>query len=322
MRAPLGRGAHGYPGTVIRRRPPSPAHRAPSEAAWTAPRASAPAHLADSLPARRGWPLGFAHRGADTGRENTLAAFQAAWDAGFTYLELDVHTTADGVLVVFHDDALDRVTTGTGPLSALTWEELGEVRVVAEGAGVVADGAGESLLPLAELLVALPEARFNADLKDDAAAPAMAALLAEHDAWDRVLVASFHDGRRRAFRRALTDLGHGDRTSGARRVATSGAIAAVAALVLLGPLGLTGWLRRHALAVDCVQVPVRHGRIPVVTPGFVRRCHAAGLPVHVWVVDDAAEMERLLDMGADGIMTDRADVLAEVFTRRGIWSQH
>lgn len=235
-------------------------------------------YLTESLPARRGWPLGFAHRGADTGRENTLAAFTAAWDAGFTYLELDVHTTADG--------------------------------------------EGESMLPLAKLLAALPEARFNVDLKDDAAAPALAALLAEHDAWDRVLVASFADGRRRAFRRALADLGHGDRASGARHVATSGGRAAVAALVLLGPLGLTGWLHRHAFAVDCVQVPVRHGRIPVVTPGFVRRCHAAGLPVHVWVVDDAAEMERLLEMGVDGIMTDRADVLAEVFTRRGIWPQH
>ena len=89
----------------------------------------------------------------------------------------------------------------------------------------------------------------------------------------------------------------------------------------LGPLGLTRWLRRYALDVDCVQVPVRHGRVPVVRPAFVRRCHAAGLPVHVWVVDEPAEIERLLDLGVDGIMTDRADVLAEVYARRGLWPQ-
>ena len=79
--------------------------------------------------------------------------------------------------------------------------------------------------------------------------------------------------------------------------------------------------RRHALDIDCVQVPIRHGRIRVVTADFVRRCHAAGLPVHVWVVDEAEEIERLLDLGVEGVMTDRADVLAEVFTRRGLWPQ-
>ena len=94
-----------------------------------------------------------------------------------------------------------------------------------------------------------------------------------------------------------------------------------AAQVLLGPLGMTGWLRRHALEIDCVQVPIRHGRIRVVTADFVRRCHAAGLPVHVGVVDEAEEIERLLDLGVDGVMTDRADVLAEVYARRGFWPQ-
>lgn len=271
----------------------------------------APAYLADSLPGRRGWPLGFAHRGADTGRENSLAAFRAAWEAGFAYLELDVRTTADGVLVVFHDDTLARVTGGAGRLAERTWAQLDAERV-----------GGEPLLRFADLLTALPETRFNVDLKDDAGARPLAALLTEHRAWDRVLVASFHDARRRAFRRALAEAGHADRAHGPRRVATSGGAAAVAALVLLGPLGLTRWLIRHALDVDCVQVPLRQGPVPVVTPAFVRRCHAAGLAVHVWVVDEAAEVERLLEMGADGVMTDRADVLAEVYARRGIWPQH
>jgi len=271
----------------------------------------APAYLAATAPARRGWPLGFAHRGAGNERENTLAAFTAAWEAGFGYLELDVRTTSDGVLVVFHDATLDRVSTAAGDFSALAWADFAAHTV-----------GGEPFLRFADLLAALPEARFNVDLKDADAAPAMAALLAEHDAWDRVLVASFHDSRRRAFRRAVAALGHPERAHGPERVATSGGAAAIAALVLLGPLGLTGWLRRHALDIDCVQVPLHQDRVPVVTADFVHRCHAAGLPVHVWVVDDPAEMERLLDLGVDGIMTDRADVLAEVFTRRGIWPQH
>lgn len=273
-------------------------------------RRTPPPYLTDSLPARNGWPVGFAHRGADVRRENTLAAFEAAVDAGFTCLELDVRTTADGELVVFHDGTLDRVSTGRGRLRDHTWEQLADVTV-----------GGEPLLRFTELLTALPEARLNVDLKDRASAPALARILAEHDAWDRVLVASFHDSRRRLFRRALADLGHPDRAYGPEQVATSGGAAAIAALVLLGPLGPTGWLRRYALDVDCVQVPVRHGLVPVATADFVRRCRAAGLPVHVWVVDEPEEMERLLEMGVDGIMTDRADVLAELFTRRGIWPQ-
>lgn len=275
----------------------------------TSPR-PAPAYLTDSVPARRGHPLGFAHRGAAVDRENSLAAFVDAHAAGFTYLELDVRTTADGELVVFHDDTLDRVSTGRGRLHDHTWERLADVTV-----------GGEPLLRFTELLTALPEARLNVDLKDRASAPALARILAEHGAWDRVLVASFHDSRRRLFRRALARLGHPERAYGPERVATSGGAAAIAALVTLGPLGLTRWLRRCALDVDCVQVPVRHGRVPVATADFVRRCHAAGLPVHVWVVDEPAEIERLLDLGVDGIMTDRADVLAEVYARRGLWPQ-
>ncbi|XNZ01596.1 glycerophosphodiester phosphodiesterase [Micrococcus luteus] len=266
--------------------------------------------MTDSRPARRGWPLGFAHRGADVRRENTLAAFRAAYEAGFAYLELDVRTTADGELVVFHDDTLDRVSTGRGRLRDHTWERLADVTV-----------GGEPLLRFTELLTALPEARLNVDLKDRASAPALARILAEHRAWDRVLVASFHDSRRRVLRTALAELGHLERAAGPARVATSGGAAAVAALVVLGPLGLTRAVRR-LLDVDCVQVPLRQGPVPVVRPAFVRRAQAAGLAVHVWVVDDPGEMDRLLDMGVDGIMTDRADVLAEVYSRRGFWPQH
>ncbi|MCY1159892.1 MAG: glycerophosphodiester phosphodiesterase, partial [Citricoccus sp.] len=167
---------------------------------------SLPQYLKDSLPGRRGWPLAFAHRGADTARENTLAAFRAAVERGYGYLELDVRTTRDGVLMVFHDEVLDRVTTGTGRISDHTWEELTRVRVIdpaltGASAGIpggAASGAaeGEHLLRFEDLLTEWDDVRLNVDLKDDAAAAAIAAIVARHDAWDRVLVASFHDSRR------------------------------------------------------------------------------------------------------------------------------
>lgn len=269
------------------------------------PRRTPPAYLTDSRPARRGWSLGFAHRGADVRRENTLAAYEAAVDAGFGHLELDVQTTQDGVLVCFHDDTLDRVTTGSGRIADHTWEDLAEVRT-----------GGEPLLPFEDLLRRWDDVRLNVDLKGRSSTEELVRLVARHDAWDRVLFASFDDSRRRHVRSVLRRTGHTG-----RRVAFSAGEKAIAAFVLLGPIGLGPMLKRWAADVDCLQVPVSHRGIPVVTPGFVRRAHAAGLAVHVWVIDEAAEMERLLEMGVDGIMTDRADVLAEVFTRRGIWPQ-
>jgi glycerophosphoryl diester phosphodiesterase len=284
---------------------------------------SLPPYLKDSLPGRRGWPLAFAHRGADTARENTLAAFRAAVERGYGYLELDVRTTRDGVLMVFHDEVLDRVTTGTGRISDHTWEELTRVRVIdpalagAAGAaagtpGGAASGApeGEHLLRFEDLLTEWDDVRLNVDLKDDAAAEAIARIVARHDAWDRVLVASFHDSRRRRFTRAA-----------GRRVAMSGGALAIGALVLAAPLGLTRFVGRRLAHIHCVQVPVRQGPVTVVTPKFVSRCQGAGLQVHVWVVDDPAEMERLLALGVDGLMTDDVEALASVMQARGFWPQ-
>ncbi|MEW1980328.1 glycerophosphodiester phosphodiesterase [Citricoccus sp. NPDC079358] len=300
-------------------------------------RPTLPPYLTDSLPARRGWPLAFAHRGADTTRENTLTAFRSAVDRGYGYLELDVRTSKDGVLMVFHDEVLDRVTTGSGRISDHTWEELSALRVLDPATGQGSDrgpvrervasvgGAaldpevgfagsdlleGEHLLRFEDLLTEWPDVHLNVDLKDDAAGEAMVPLLARHDAWHRVLIASFHDSRRRRF----------TRTAG-RRIAMSGGGWAIAALVLAAPLGLTRFVARRLVHVDCVQVPVKQGVIPVVTRTFVSRCQAAGLQVHVWVVDDPAEMEHLLALGVDGLMTDDAEALASVMEARGYWPQ-
>lgn len=248
-------------------------------------------------------PLAFVHRGGDPARENTMAAFEDAVAMGYRYLEIDVRTSSDGVLVVFHDEALDRITDGTGPLSEKTWQELAALRL---------RSSGEPLLRFDELLTRWDDVHLNVDLKDGASVEEFARLVEAHGAHDRVLAASFNDARRHRVRRALS-----------RRVATSGGWAVTAMIVLLGPLGLMQRLGRRSTEIDCVQVPISQGRVRVVTPGFVRRCHRAGLQVHVWVVDEPAEMRRLLDMGVDGLMTDDAAALAQFMSEHdgAVWPQ-
>jgi len=249
-------------------------------------------------------PLAFAHRGADPRRENTMGAFRHAVERGYRYLEIDVRTAADGTLVVFHDDALDRATTGTGKLSEKTWEQLSELRV---GAG---EEFSERLVRFEDLLGTWDDVHLNVDLKDADSVSEFARLVEKYQAHDRVLAASFNDARRHRVRKQLS-----------RPVATSGGWAATALIVLLGPLGLMGRLGGRVAEIDCVQVPISQGRIRVVTPRFVQRCHRAGLQVHVWVVDDPAQMHELLDMGVDGLMTDDAEALAEVMAQRSLWPQ-
>jgi glycerophosphoryl diester phosphodiesterase len=242
--------------------------------------------------------LAFAHRGGARhpdllGRENTMAAFTHATSLGYRYLETDVHLTSDGVLVAFHDALLDRVSDGVGSIADLDTRALARVRV-----------AGEEVPTLAAVVDAFPDARFNLDLKADAAVEPLAAFVLERGLQDRVLVGSF------SWRRL-----HRFRTLVGQRVPTSAAPAEVAAYAVLpGRLA-----HRLAPRVAALQVPHRLGRLPVTTAGLVRRAHAAGVRVHVWTVDDPDEMRALLDLGVDGLMTDRTDLLAAVLRERGPW---
>ena len=241
-------------------------------------------------------PLAFAHRGgAAAGDENTAAAFERAITLGYRYVETDVHATADGVPVVFHDATLDRVTGRAGQVAALRWADLRTVRV----------GGSAAVPRLDEVLDAWPEIRFNIDVKADAGAEPTVEAVRRAAAQDRVLLASFSDARLAELRRLA---GPAVATSLGRRAVTRMRIASLAGLPVPRP----------ASAV-AAQVPVRHGRVRVVDDRFVRSAHRTGLQVHVWTIDDPAEMERLLDLGVDGLMTDRIEVLREVYQRRGHW---
>ncbi|MET9348881.1 glycerophosphodiester phosphodiesterase [Streptomyces termitum] len=241
-------------------------------------------------------PLPFAHRGGTAdGLENTAAAFRRAAAAGYRYFETDVHTTADGVLVAFHDATLDRVTDGSGRIRDLPWAAVREARV-----------AGKEPLPLFEdLLREFPRARWNVDLKTESALAPLVELIARTDAWDRVLVSSFTEAR----------VARAQRLAGPR-LATSYGVTGVGALRLRS-FGLPVPLRAGAVAA---QVPEAQGGVRVVDRRFVRAAHARGLQVHVWTVNDPERMHSLLDLGVDGIMTDHLETLREVLTARGAWA--
>lgn len=246
-------------------------------------------------------PLAFAHRGGAThpeihGLENTLVAFRHASALGYCYLETDVHATRDGVLLAFHDEALDRVSDTTGGVVPATYDEIRRVRI----------GGREPIPTLGELLDALPDARFNIDLKADAAVPLLVRLVEERAAPDRVLVGSFSLRRLNRFRRL---------TGG--RVATSASPLEVLAFRFLPSGRLADLLTRRRVAA--LQVPHRRGPVTVTSAGLVRRAHRAGKHVHSWTVDDPDEMIVLLDRGVDGLMTDRTDILRDVLVDRGQW---
>ncbi|MEM8746876.1 MAG: glycerophosphodiester phosphodiesterase [Actinomycetota bacterium] len=236
-------------------------------------------------------PIGFAHRGgAGVFPENTERAFRHAVDLGFTHLETDVHATADGVLIAFHDDRLDRVTDRTGRILDLSWAEVAEARV---------DGT-DPILRFDELLERFPESRINIDPKADTAVEPLAAAILEAGVQDRVCVTAF--SRRRTLR--VKELVGDD-------LCTGGA-AAASLQTLLGRLPL-GFLH----GVDVLQVPPRVGPLPVVTRRFVDTAHRHGVHVHVWTIDEPDDIRRLIDLGVDAIMTDRPEVLVEVFAERG-----
>jgi glycerophosphoryl diester phosphodiesterase len=241
-------------------------------------------------------PLAFAHRGGSSeAPENTMPAFEHAVGLGYRYLETDAHVTADGVLIAFHDDRLDRVTDRHGVIAELPWSEVARARV-----------DGREPIPLLEdLLTAWPDVRVNVDPKHDAAAEPLAAAIVRTAAVDRVCVGAFSD-RRIAKVKAL--VGPGLCTSmGPREVAQ----------LMSAARGLPG---RGRLRSPCAQVPARQGRVELVTPRFVERAHEHGIQVHVWTIDDEDEMTRLLDLGVDGLMTDRPILLREVLVRRGAWA--
>lgn len=240
-------------------------------------------------------PIAFAHRGgAADGLENTVTQFRRAVDAGYRYIETDVHATADGRLVAFHDATLDRVTDGAGRIADLAWDDVRQARV-----------AGAEPVPLfEELLETFPGVRWNVDVKAEPALTPLLDLIGRAGAWDRICVGSFSEARVARARRLAGP-----------RLATSYGMRGVLGLRLRS-YGVPVPLRGSAV---CAQVPESQSGVPVVDRRFVCTAHARGLQVHVWTVNEPDRMHRLLDLGVDGIMTDHIDTLRKVMEDRGTW---
>lgn len=248
-------------------------------------------------------PRAFAHRGWHVGdlagMENSMSSFRRAVSEGFRYLETDVHATSDGVVVVHHDRMLDRTTDAYGAVVSQTWRQVCRARI----------GGIEPISRLEDVLEELPDALFNIDVKADSAVEPVLAVLHKVNAWSRVCLASFSDTRLARMRRLA---GH--------RLLTAMGPRAVATLWLFGhlprlPAGET------TVPGQMVQVPVRHGWWTLVDRRMLWQAHRRGLEVHVWTVNDETEMRRLLELGVDGLITDRPDMLRGVLRARDSWTE-
>lgn len=239
-------------------------------------------------------PLAIAHRGgALEAEENTLPAFAHAVENGYTHVELDVRATRDGVVVVHHDPTLARMTGDPRAIADLDWADLREVRT----------HGGAEIPRLESVLEEHPGLFVNVEAKSDTVVVPLAGVVRRMYALERIGTGSFRPRRTAGLRAQL-----------GARLCWSPAHVSV--------LGL--WLRGWGLPVPLggfpvVQVPERYRGVPVVTPRFVRAAHRAGVQVQVWTVNDADAMTRLLDMGVDGLMTDRPTLLRRVLEGRGEW---
>ena len=240
-------------------------------------------------------PIAFAHRGgASDAPENTMPAFQRAIDLGYIYLETDIHATKDGVLLAFHDDDLSRTCGRPGLISELNYAEIKDARV-----------RGTEPIPLLEdLIVAWPHAHLNIDCKSDQALLPLADRLARGDIFDRVCIGSFSDKRLNRLRdqfgeRLCTSMGPRDVTK----------------------LRLGSWVHRSGSFenIRAAQVPVSQGPLTIVDRSFIQAAHNADIQVHVWTIDEPDEMVRLLDLGVDGIMTDKPETLKKILLSRNAW---
>ncbi len=260
------------------------------------------------LPARRpghpylaGAPLFIAHRGgAALAPENTMAAFTAAverWDADV--LELDVRRTADGRVVVIHDATVDRTCEGTGAVRELPWSEVRSLDAGYRFRGLAGElafrGRGVRIPLLDEVLETFPATRMNVEAKAPEVAPLLVEAIRRHAAHDRVLMAAELEGARPSRH------GYPGPHGASRRQ--------IRLFYLLHhrPLGFL-----YTPRADALQVPDAWMGRRVVTPRFVREAHRRNIPVHVWTIDEAADMRRLLSWGVDGIQSDRLDRLARV----------
>lgn len=236
----------------------------------------------------------FAHRGGGAEQiENTERAFKAAIAMGYRYIETDIQATSDNVVMIFHDDDLDPVTNGEGKIASLPYSEVCQAKIHGK----------EHLMTLEQALVTFPETYFNIDIKNEHSLEPTLELVARMGVLNRICLASFSDERlariRQRFGSAICT------GAGPRDVRT---------------LKFASWgLPFMRACSQCAQVPVVAYGITIPTRRFIALCNARGVAVHVWTIDEADEMRRLIRLGVNGIITDRPSLLKQIAREEGVW---
>ena len=254
------------------------------------------------------FPLVIAHQGGDgVWPGETMLAYQNAVDLGVDVLEMDIHITKDGELILMHDETVDRTTDGTGEIESMTLTDLKKLDAAYdwspdEGKTFPYRGQGIQVATLEEIFQAFPEMRMTIEIKktNSPMAKPFCDLIREYNMQDKVLVASFHDERLKEFRTECPE------------VATSSAKNETTVFVLLTKAFLGGF---YSPIFYSLQVPEESGGITVMTPAFVRAAHARNLAVEPWTINDEETMRKFIEWGVDGIITDRPDILLEVLGR-------
>ena len=251
-----------------------------------------------------------AHQGGEQLRpSNTMPAFEHAVELGVDVLEMDIHQTKDGVLILMHDDTVDRTTDGSGVIKEMTLAEIktldaGHYWTDDDGATYPYRGQGITVPTLAEIFQAFPDMPMNIEIKQDSPSivEPFCDLIHEYQMEDKVLIPTFHPDTMNEFREKCPD------------IATSMTEPEIRLFYGLNMGRLSSFFTPPGQAF---QVPESSGGLQIITPRFVENAQKRNIAVHVWTVNDPADMERLIDTGIDGIITDRPDLLLEVLGRKG-----
>lgn len=243
------------------------------------------------------------HRGGcNEAIENSWVALEHVHSLGYKYFETDVRATKDNIVVIYHDDTLERINNYIGRVEDMTWEELSQISY----------SDGSQIVRLEDALKKYSDLNFNIDLKNDhVVQPVIDLITRMPEVEDRVLFASFSTERLKKIRRTFDG-----------RVKTSLSMSEVARMKLASTLTISPRLfgvPYPRQGVVAVQVPIRYGWINVVTKRFISACHRRGMAVQVWVVDDPVEMEYLIDLGVDGLFTDSPSIAKQLLIDKGLW---
>ena len=254
------------------------------------------------------YPLVIAHQGGDgIWPGETMLAYQNSVNLGVDVLEMDIHITEDGALVLMHDETVDRTTDGSGEIESMTLEELKKLDAgydwsTDDGATFPFRGKGLTVTTLEEVFTAFPDKHMTIEIKKTNASMTQpfCELIRKHKMEDKVLAASFYDDKLKEFRKECPE------------VATSSAKNETTAFVLITKPFLGSFYSPNFFSL---QVPEESSGITVMTPAFVKAAHERNLAVEPWTINDAETMKKFIEWGVDGIITDRPDIMLEVLGR-------